>query len=556
MRHEPSTATGLGKYRLVDPDGSIPAVHVRSDQANGDKRFWWQEEDGTPGLGGRAVASLPLYGVARLALGPDAPVFLTEGEKAADSLARLSLVALGTVTGAAAIPDQNVLSVLGGRDVRLWPDNDDVGRSHMDRIAERLRGIAASVAFVDWPAANEGGDAADFVLEGATAFDVLALPFLSAPVGEGSAAERNWSGRMLSAAAESSRRAERNLVFRTAREFASTVPAEVPWIARPFVVAGSITGIDGKIKAAGKTTLMTHVMRSVLDGAPFLGQATRRSPVVFLTEQSGPSLRESLRRADLLDRGDLFVLSWAETAGFDWASIVEAAVDECVARGAGLLVVDTLSRFAGIRGDGENSAGEADAAMAPLQTAAAQGLGVVVLRHERKSGGDVGDSGRGSSAFGGAVDILLALRRRGGNAPANTRVIMALSRFSETPDELVIELTDQGYVVTDTLDETEGPSVASRVTEFLASVDEAQTIEEMLTQIGCARTTLQKALDQLEGEGQVARSGAGVRGDPYRFVAQGPTTAARPPAAGPRSVDALADLLRAGDDPLLWQIHD
>ena len=521
MRHERSRTSATTKYRLVDPDGSIAAVHVRSDDPSGSKRFWWQQEDGTIGLGGRTVTSLPLYGVARLALGSiDAPVFLTEGEKAADSLARLSLVALGTVTGAAATPDKSVLSVLTDRHLRLWPDNDDVGRSHMTRIAELLRGIAASVAFVEWPAAPEGGDAADFVLEGGTAFDVLALPILSAHLGSEGKAERNGLGRMLSAATEPSKWAETKLVFRTAREFAATVPEEVPWIARPFVAAGSITGIDGKIKAAGKTTLMTYVMRSVLDGTQFLGQTTTRGSVVFLTEQSGPSLRQTLGRADLLDRDDLFILSWTDTIGCDWTAIVEAAADECVARNACLLVVDTLSRFAGIRGDGENSAGEADAAMAPLQAAAAQGLAVVVLRHERKSGGDVGDSGRGSSAFGGAVDILLALRRRGGNAPTNTRVIKALSRFSETPEELVIELTDQGYVALGAIGEPEGRETAGRIIEFLTAADGAQTIEEMLREIGCARTTLQKALDGLERNGQVARSGAGVRGDPLRFVAR------------------------------------
>jgi hypothetical protein len=95
----------------------------------------------------------------------------------------------------------------------------------------------------------------------------------------------------------------------------------------------------------------------------------------------------------------------------------------------------TLPQWAGIHGDGENSAGEALAAMAPLQEAASQHhLAVVIARHERKSGGDVGNSGRGSSAFAGAVDIVLSLRRPEGNTRPTLRVIHALSRFDETPD--------------------------------------------------------------------------------------------------------------------------
>ena len=113
---------------------------------------------------------------------------------------------------------------------------------------------------------------------------------------------------------------------------------------------------------------------------------------------------------------------------------------------AGLLVVDTLSTWARLGGDDENSSGKAAEAMAPLQLAAATGIAVLVLRHDRKSGGDVGDSARGSSAFGGAVDIILALRRGEGNSRPTIRALHGLSRFDETPATLMIELTDSGYV--------------------------------------------------------------------------------------------------------------
>jgi hypothetical protein len=85
--------------------------------------------------------------------------------------------------------------------------------------------------------------------------------------------------------------------------------------------------------------------------------------------------------------------------------------------------------------------------MAPLQEAAAgDGLAVVVLRHDRKSGGDVGDSGRGSSAFSGAVDVVLQLSRPEGQSRPGVRALKSLSRFDETPETLVIELTEAGYV--------------------------------------------------------------------------------------------------------------
>lgn len=57
---------------------------------------------------------------------------------------------------------------------------------------------------------------------------------------------------------------------------------EPDWLVRPGLVAiGSITEIDGKIKAAGKSTLMLHMVHAVLSGQPFLGQPTRRTRVVY-----------------------------------------------------------------------------------------------------------------------------------------------------------------------------------------------------------------------------------------------------------------------------------
>ena len=163
-------------YRLVGPDGEPLAEHVRRDGPDG-KRLWWRLPDGTLGLGGHALADLPLYRAEWLALRPDEPVYVTEGEKAADALAHAAgLLAVGTVTGAASMPGPAALETLRGREVRLWPDRDAVGEGHMERIGLALRDVAASVATVDWPDAPEHGDAADFLVDGRTAADVLALP--------------------------------------------------------------------------------------------------------------------------------------------------------------------------------------------------------------------------------------------------------------------------------------------------------------------------------------------------------------------------------------------
>ncbi len=347
-------------------------------------------------------------------------------------------------------------------------------------------------------------------------------------------------------------RAESNLTFRTAREMAADLPPTVEWPAPPYVAFGAATEVGGKIKSAGKTTWVMALCRAVLDGAPFMGQATIRTGVVYLTEQPPASLREALRRADLLERDDFTLLTWRETIGTSWPDVVAAAVVECRARGARLLVVDTLGQFAGIRGDGENSAGQAQEALEPLQAAAADGLAVVVVRHERKGGGDVGESTRGSTAFGGGVDILLSIRRAEGNSRPTIRVIHALSRFDETPDTLLVELVEGQYIALG--DETEVALMEARanVVELLGPAP-GRTADELREHLpGTTRTTLQRALDLALGSGQAMRVGKGVRGDPYRYATSSDDAFLSAPIGG----DLWAESIPLGDDgPPIHSAH-
>lgn len=168
MTRGPST-----RYEIRDATGLLVAVHCRLDQAGVGKQLWWEYPDGTKGLSGTPLADLPLYRIERL--GAEPLVVLCEGEKAADALWSHGIQAVATVTGAASCPGIGPLGELAGRHVVLWPDNDEPGRAHMARVAERLGQTAARVSQVEWTEAPEHGDAADFLAEGKTAGDVRAF---------------------------------------------------------------------------------------------------------------------------------------------------------------------------------------------------------------------------------------------------------------------------------------------------------------------------------------------------------------------------------------------
>jgi hypothetical protein len=306
--------------------------------------------------------------------------------------------------------------------------------------------------------------------------------------------------------------------FRTAADLARSAGGEVSWVVKGLLARQAITELDGRAKAAGKTTFAASLVRQVLNGVPFLGRPTQKSRVVYLTEQTGATFREVLRRAGLLDREDLFVLPWHDTFGYRWPSVVSEAVAKADREGAGLLVVDTLPQFAGLRGDDENSAGAALEAVRPLQEAAAKGLAVLLLRHERKGGGAVGDSGRGSSAFAGAVDIILSLRRPEGAQRQTIRKLESLSRFDETPSELLIELVAGAYIALGTESDIAAQEARERILAVMSKLENTSTLDDLLLQMGSIkRTTAQRALDDLIHGGLIKRHGAGKKGDPYRF---------------------------------------
>jgi DnaB-like helicase N terminal domain/AAA domain len=310
---------------------------------------------------------------------------------------------------------------------------------------------------------------------------------------------------------------KRILRFKTAVELSASSDHEIGWILTGYAAKGSITEIGAKVKA-GKTTLLLAMVRAIMDGATFLGRATLKTPVVYLTEQPGVSFRQAMERADLLEHEDFTVLPFYDTRGMGWPEVAAAAVTECKRIGASLLVVDTLGQFAGLTGDKENNSGDALEAIRPLQEAASEGIGVVVIRHERKSGGEVGDSGRGSSAFAGAVDIVISLRRPGGNSPKNRRLMQSLSRFHETPADLLIELTDEGYTALGEPGETAVKDAKDAILAVAPQTEtEALALKELVSAAKVSRQTAQRALDELVREGMLGRVGKGKRGDPFRY---------------------------------------
>jgi hypothetical protein len=175
-------------------------------------------------------------------------------------------------------------------------------------------------------------------------------------------------------------------------------------------------------------------------------------------------------------------------------------------------VVDTWNQFSGLQGDEENEAGAVLQALAPLRAATTRGLAILIIAHERKSGGAHGDAVRGSGALVGAVDIAASLSRRP-RLGDNVRSIETVSRFVGTPSELLVELNGDAYRVLGESAAARAQLEGEQVVAALARLGEAD-VQTLAVEVGIPTSTLRHRLRALD---DVESLGPGKRGSPERF---------------------------------------
>lgn len=297
------------------------------------------------------------------------------------------------------------------------------------------------------------------------------------------------------------------LPFLTAKELGALTEPEPDWIVTGLLARGVTTELSAWIKA-GKTTFAMYMIKAALASAPFLGAKTKPpKAVLYLSEEGRTTLRAALARAGLIEEERLYVLSRRELRHLNltWAELISATIKFAEAVGADVLVVDTLSRLAGLTGSDENESGTAGGVMDALDDAAAAGLAVLLLRHDRKGGGEVGESARGSSAFGGAADILLHLVRHVKNLGSKRRRLEIVGRLDDA-SELVIELTDMGYLLVGDAEAVELEDAKRTLIGILPGPDEEPMVREQIGELSdLPKALLEKALAAVAKEGTVER---------------------------------------------------
>lgn len=368
-------------YPYHDADGKVLYEVVRQP----DKRFFQRAPDGVGGWrpSVRGVAPVLYRLVGLITSAAKVPVFIVEGEKDADALAALGLVATTNPGGAGKWRD-TYTNLLRGRHIAILPDNDEPGRQHATQVAAALDGTAASIRVIALPGLPPRGDVSDWLAAGGTADELRALVRAAPPW-------RGWA--------------------RYSATLLADVAAEtVAWLSPGRLARGKITVLDGD-PGLGKSTLVADWAAALTRGAALPGGAPADpAGVVLLSaedglgdtirprlEAAGADLARVLAVTGIADEGLERLPSFPDDLPF---------IEEAVARvDAALVVVDPLMAYLGPE---VNSFRDQDVrrALAPLAALAERtGAAVLVIRHLNKAAG-----GAALYRGGGSIGIIGAAR--------------------------------------------------------------------------------------------------------------------------------------------------
>jgi Sigma-70, region 4 len=253
--------------------------------------------------------------------------------------------------------------------------------------------------------------------------------------------------------------------------------------------------------------------------------------VLLLTEEPLSAIRQKVSRFDSVsfnsreslkarERKQVHLLRRAQALKVPWPAVVEQAVAYCLEFELGLLVVDTFDKWTGLRGDDENKTGAILHALEPLAQATAANLAPFLITHHRKSGGQFGEAVRGGNALVGWADIVIEIDRLPASLDATRRqrLLSCIGRFEEVP-ERVVELEENAYVDVGDVEEVRADHERGQLLEAVRDIGQPATSAEIAEALNVTESTVRSRLHAAMRRGDLVRSGAGKKGDPFRWAA-------------------------------------
>jgi hypothetical protein len=231
------------------------------------------------------------------------------------------------------------------------------------------------------------------------------------------------------------------------------------------------------------------------------------TPIVYVSEEGKGTLKGKLPL-----HGNMTIMSREEAwPPPKWAELVTAAVLEAERTGAGLIVIDTLRKWARFAQELEKDASAMQAVVSALDLAVQHGLAVVLVHHQRKAEGENGDAVSGTNALPGAVDVVLEVERT--ETGGNQRVLLAESRWN-SPAALLFEKhhDDEDYdlvSVGESKSEVASDALKGQLYKHIAEASQPLTTAQVKAAVHGNAEAKAMALEALVREGRVTRQKVG-----------------------------------------------
>lgn len=318
-------------------------------------------------------------------------IYICEGEKDCDNLARLGLIATTNSQGAGKWRDE-FGQYFTGKDVIVLCDNDEVGKKHGNDVAQKLSKYAKTIKVIEQlPGVPEKGDISDWLK-------------LNPDTPE------NQKAKLLELVKNASQWIPKECNETTGFDMTKalkigaelqTLDIPVKWAVKGLIPKEAITLLSAR-GGMGKTILSISVADAVTKGMAFLGLETTKMQVVYIDfENSLPTLIERIKRIDASN-----VLFWHPTNEIKPPRLdsKEYELYKKLPDGA-LLVFDTLRAS---QSRDENDSQHMAMIMQRLKELRDCGYTILILHHTSKSSDRIY---KGSTAIFDLCDHNLSLHK-------------------------------------------------------------------------------------------------------------------------------------------------
>ena len=296
----------------------------------------------------------------------------------------------------------------------------------------------------------------------------------------------------------------------SASELLNRETPAIPYILNGYIPKGTLALLIAYMKT-GKSTLVYRMIVCIAKGISFLERQTEQGGVLILAvEEHQRDVERRLRRFGMTENDPIYIHIGPVQ---EHAEALKGIKDFIIEKKILLVVVDSLSRFWNVQDENNNM--EVIRQVSPLlEMARETNAAVLLVHHERKSGGEDGRSIRGGSALFGLVDQAIFLERRPGEV-SNKRVLKTLGRYDDSPPELIIELVGDDYNVLGTPEEFGEVQAVEKVKTVLTV--EPMDVKTIAKEADTTEKLARKALESLKERGEAERTGGGRKGDPYLY---------------------------------------